>query len=174
VVPELKLDGEVIATGAPRKLGDELDLTFTLSHPTYGSRTYRSPVIVGSYQALTAIGGSVAATRLSALQARIPDTKTKLESSDPAQIATVDREALLGDMFHAGALGYFAQYTALTYVAGLKSKARQGLMPSIGSYGYVPKVNYFFGFPRAIVTTDGKCPQNTDLRCPVSNGFLIG
>ena len=66
MVPELKLDGAVIATGAPLKLGEELDLTFTLSHPTYGSRTYRSPVIAGGYQALTAIGG-VAATRLSAL-----------------------------------------------------------------------------------------------------------
>ncbi len=107
-------------------------------------------MVAGSYVALTSIGGSVSTNRLSALQLRITKTKTKLESSDPAQIATVDREALLGDMFYAGSLGYFAQYTALTHISGLQSKARQGLMPSIGTYGYVPKVDYFFGFPRAI------------------------
>lgn len=150
VVPELKLNGEVISTGQSLALGEELDLTFTLYHPSYGNRTYYSPVIAGSYQAITTIGGSISSRILSHLQVRTTTNQNKLQSNDPIQIASIKREDILSDMFYAGSLNYFTQYIALTRLLGQSQGAHQGLMPSVGTYGYIPKINYLFGLPRSV------------------------
>ena len=63
------------------------------------------------------VGGSVSPVRLTELQGALTDTKTILESNDPNLVATLSREELLGDMFHAGSLGYFAQYLGLGYIS---------------------------------------------------------
>jgi hypothetical protein len=78
------------------------------------------------------------------------DLKTVLESADQAQISALTREDLLGDMFHAGGLGYYAQLTALSYLMGLQIGGHQTLAAGTGTFGYEPNVNYFFGFPRSI------------------------
>ena len=54
-------------------------------------------------------------------------------------------------MFHAGVLGCYAQYTALSYLASLAQKSHVQLIPSAGTYGYAPEVSYLFGIPRAII-----------------------
>ncbi len=59
-------------------------------------------------------------------------------------------------MFHAGTLGYFAQYLALGHISGLQQKAHLNLAPSAGTYGYVPAVNYLLGIPRAIASGGGE------------------
>lgn len=150
VIPELKLNDEVVLSGNPMALGEEVNFAFSVTMPTYGTKVHRSPVVAGSYLAVAVAGGSVAPQRLNALQARIDSTKTTLESGDATAIGALTREHLLGDMFYAGTLSYFAQYTVLGQIAGLQQNARVLLMPSGGTYGYEPNVNYFFGFPRAI------------------------
>lgn len=150
VLPEIKLNGQVIATGNPMPLGEDVDLSYKLIHPSHGVQTFYSPVVAGSYVSIAAIGGSVSLNTLNSLQTKITDTTIALDSQDPAQIQNINREDVMGDMFYAGTLGYFAQYTALTHVSGLQQGSFQGLHPSVGTYGYVPKVNYFFGFPQSI------------------------
>ncbi|MDH5368468.1 MAG: hypothetical protein OEW99_00470 [Gammaproteobacteria bacterium] len=150
VLPEIKLNGQVIATGNAMPLGEDVDLSYKLIHPTHGQQTFFSPVVAGSYVSIATIGGSVSVNTLNRLQTKITNTKAILQSQDPTQIQSLNREDLMGDMFYAGTLGYFAQYTVLTHVSGLQQGSFQGLLPSVGTYGYVPKVNYFFGFPRSI------------------------
>jgi hypothetical protein len=70
---------------------------------------------------------------------------------------------VLGDMFHAGMLGYYAQYITLGYLAGLTQKAHHYLPAGTGSLGYEPKVDYFFGTPRAIE------PGGIALNTPIVN-----
>ncbi|MEW8646457.1 MAG: transglutaminase domain-containing protein [Candidatus Thiodiazotropha endolucinida] len=150
IVPELKIEGQVVKTGAAMSLGEELDFVTRIkfAHKTMPSRTYK--VIAGSYLSVNVIAGSVSAQRLSDLQTTLEATKQILESNDQAQIAALSREELLGDMFYAGTLGYYAQLQALSYMAGLGSKGHYQLGAGIGTIGYEPKVSYFFGVPRAI------------------------
>ncbi len=96
------------------------------------------------------IAGNISHTKLNEVQTRLTDTKTKLESADPTLIDTLTREDILGDMFHAGTLGYYAQYIALIHIAGLQQKAHHYLAAGLGSMGYESNVSYFFGFPRSI------------------------
>jgi len=46
--------------------------------------------------------------------------------------------------------GYYAQYTALGNLMGLQANGQMMLMAGMGTFGYEPKVNRLFGFPRSI------------------------
>lgn len=150
VVPELKLNGQVVSTGQPMQLGYEMDMQFQVITPMYGNEAFNSPIIAGSYLSLASIGGSLSATKLTELQTKVINTSAILESGNTVQILSLNREDILGDMFYGGNIGYFAQYVALGSILGSKQGNYLNLLPSIGTYGYVPKVNYFFGFPNTI------------------------
>ena len=150
VIPELKLDGQVIKSGSPMKLGEELPFTFQTLHPTETQSPYTYPVIAGSYLAIAVFGQNVSPEILEATQQRLTQTKAALESQDPTLIGSLTREELLGELFHAGTLGYFAQYNALAHIAALNQRASHNLSLGYGSYGYEPNVDSFFGIPRAI------------------------
>ncbi|MEW8000817.1 MAG: transglutaminase domain-containing protein [Candidatus Thiodiazotropha endolucinida] len=150
VIPELRVEGEVVKSGAAMSLGEELDFVtgIRFAHKTMPSRTYK--VIAGSYLSVNVIAGSVSTQKLTDLQTALEATQQILESNDQAQFAALSREELLGNMFYAGTLGYYAQLQAMSYIVGLGSKGHYQLVAGIGTIGYEPNVNYFFGFPRAI------------------------
>ncbi len=150
VIPELKLNGQVIKAGNPMHLGEELPLSFQVTTPLEVLAPYTFNAIAGSYLALPVMGQSVAPDKLNTLQSRLNQTKTVLESNDRAQIDALTREELVGDMFYAGALGYAAEYGALAHLAALQQRASHTTAFIYGSFGYEPLVNYFFGVPRAI------------------------
>ncbi|MBT9100305.1 hypothetical protein KFZ76_21660 [Methylovulum psychrotolerans] len=152
VVPELKLNGQTLKTGSPLRLGEELPLTTAVSFAgrgqTQSPRTYYA--VAGSYLAVNAYAGSVSPQTLKATQAQLQHTQSVLQSADNSQIAALNREDLLGDLFHAGGLGYYAQLTALSQLMGLQNGAHNTLAAGTGTFGYEPTVSYFFGFPRSI------------------------
>lgn len=152
VVPELAVNGQVVKTGGTMKLGEELPFITALSFAGRGQihnpRTYN--VIAGSYLAVNAYAGSVSPAQLQAVKTQLEQTKTVLESTDQAQISALTREDLLGDLFHAGGLGYYAQLTTLSYLMGLQTGGHQTLAAGTGTFGYEPNVNYLFGFPKSI------------------------
>ncbi|WAK00608.1 transglutaminase-like domain-containing protein [Methylobacter sp. YRD-M1] len=152
VVPELAVNGQVVKTGSAMKLGEELPFVTALSFAgrgqVYAPRTYN--VIAGSYLAVNAYAGSVSPAQLQATKTRLEQTKTVLESTDQAQIGALSREALLGDLFHAGGLSYYAQLNTLSYLMGLQTGGHQTLAAGTGTFGYEPNVNYLFGFPKSI------------------------
>ncbi len=152
VVPELKVEGQVVKTGGAMKLGEDLDFTTGIKFAGRGQlqspRTYK--VIAGSYLSVNVFAGSVSPQKLLDLKTRLEQTKTKLESADQTQIAALTREDLLGDLFQSGSLGYYAQYLALSHLLGLQADGHYQLAAGTGTVGYEPNVDYFFGFPRSI------------------------
>ncbi len=150
VVPELRVNGQVVKTGNPLQLGEEITFRFDPTFVSQGTIPKQYNVIAGSYLSIAVIGGNVSPDKLTGLQADLTTTQTILASGNPTQIDTLTREDILGDMFQAGTLGYFAQYIALSHIAGLQQQAFHNLGAGLGSVGYEPNVDYFFGFPRAI------------------------
>lgn len=150
VIPELKVDGVVRYVGSALRLGEEIDLSYNIIRAGQSVENFRSPVIAGSYQALTTIGGSISSTQLQRVENRLTETENILASNDPLQLSQLKREDGLGDMFYAGALSYFSQMIILNHVGSVIEGSHTSLLPSMGTYGYVPKVNYFFGFPSSI------------------------
>lgn len=151
VIPELAVDGQVVGQGNPMRLGENLTFYYGIERVDgQGSHSYTYPVIAGSYLGIAVAGGSVSPITLNNLKARLTQTQTKLQSGDTSLIGTLNREDILGDMFHAGTLGYFGEYLALAHVASQPQKAWHQLPYGYGTIGYEPNVNTLFGFPRAI------------------------
>jgi hypothetical protein len=151
VIPEFKVNGELKITGAPMALGEELVFNTRIKFPGRSkSENYDYKVIAGSYLSVNVVAGSVSSRKLTDLQANLSATKAILESNEPAQIETLTRQEILGDMFYTGTMGYFAQLNAINQVSGLGSGAQYQLASGYGTFGYEPKVDYLFGFPTAI------------------------
>lgn len=150
VTPEIAFEGEVVARGTPMRLGEELELVFQVTHVQHSPMIKTYKVAAGAYLSLSPNQGSVSSSSLQQLRAKIASTKSRLESNDPAIIGSVTREDVLGDMYHAGTLNYWAQYTVLARVASLVRDTKHSLVAGFGSLGQEPTVQYLFGFPRAI------------------------
>ena len=101
---------------------------------------------------MNVFAGSVSPVKLEKLQEKLKATKATLESADRLEIAALTRDDILGDMFYAGGLGYYAQLLSLSYISGLKAKGYYQLAAGYGTIGYEPEVNSFFGQPRGIKT----------------------
>jgi transglutaminase-like putative cysteine protease len=150
VVPELKLAGEVVGEGPPLALGEELDLITQVTYPTLRVPARTQSLIAGSYLVVNAVSANVSARDLEALRSRLGATREVLETEDPVAVAALTRQELLGDLFHAGGLGYYAQLISLAHIAGLQSRGHYRLAAGTGTIGYEPNVSYFFGVPRSI------------------------
>ncbi len=154
VIPELKLNGEIVKSGSPMLLGEEIDLVTGVklvgSGRLGGVRSYS--VIAGSYVAVNAYAQNISTSNISSKLGQLNQTEEVLESADTAQLSTLNREKLLGDMFHAGGISYYSQLLALSRIMGLQSEGHTTLTVGMGTIGYEPDVDSFFGIPRAIKT----------------------
>jgi transglutaminase-like putative cysteine protease len=150
VVPELRLNGTVIMTGNPMGLGQDLDFVFNPTFVSSGTLSYDYILPVGSYEEIAVVGGSVNPVQVGNAQTRLQTTKATLQANVPAQVATLTREQMLGDLFQASVLSYYAQYIASGYIAGLQQSAHHMLAAGLGSFGYEPNVATFFGVPTSM------------------------
>jgi hypothetical protein len=99
VTPQLAVDGQVVAQGAPMRLGEDLTFFYGIVHlgPT-GSETYTYPVTAGSYESVIVTGGSVSSLKLSALRAKLQQTQATVLSGNKTLIGSLSREDYLGDI----------------------------------------------------------------------------
>ena len=118
--------------------------------PGRGNVTRPLSTIAGSYLAIGSESGSISGSNLERLQQKVEATKTTLETEDPGLIQALNREDLLGDLFYAGMLGYYGQFSALSKLTGAQQDGHTLLLGGLGIHGYEPKVNTLFGFPRSI------------------------
>ncbi|MDX8376903.1 MAG: hypothetical protein R8L53_02645, partial [Mariprofundales bacterium] len=108
---------------------------------------YTSNFEAGTFHSVGVVGGAVAADSLLALQTRVASLQAEIAADN---YANINRESVLGDMFYAGTLGYFAMYQSLSSLQAQTAGVNHLLMPSFGTYGIAARVNYFFGFPRTM------------------------
>ncbi len=87
---------------------------------------------------------------LQSVKTKLEETNTKAEINDPAQVLSLTREELVGDLYYAGSLGYYGQYLAILRAMELQNGGHYQLAAGTGTVGYEPKVSYFFGLPKAI------------------------
>lgn len=152
VLPVLKLNGTIISQGQSMSLGKELDLLITINRPNRNPLSTSSKIVSGSYLTLTTFGGGVSSQKVTMLNNKITNTRDKLNSGDQSQFDSISNEEFMGDMFYSGSLSYFSQFLMFRKVLSEQYGIVDGLLPSTGTYGYTPKVNYFFGFPQSITS----------------------
>ena len=147
VIPELKINGQVVMTGSAVQMGTDHKVKYTINYPDGRIGGYSSNFIAGEFQAVGVVGGSISKNKFTNLQAKASQLKTDLESGF---LTNVTKESTLGDMFYSGILGYFLSYQTTITAQKQRAKVDQLLLPSIGTYGTKNRVRYFFGFPRSM------------------------
>ncbi len=148
VIPEFKVNGELKISGEPMALGQELVFNTTIDFPGRSKReNYDYNVIAGSFLSVNVVAGSVSSSKFAKLNESLGGMATNLSDGDSLTNMTINRENTLGDMFYLASLSYFAELLAVTRAMAEGSKASYSFSVGYGTVGYVPRVNYLFGFP---------------------------
>lgn len=150
VIPELRIDEEVVATGAPLNLGNDIDVWYNTEVVGLGRSHDRSTVIAGSYLAIAAISNGVSRAILEDTSDRTAETSSVLSGGDTTAISSLTREQYLGDVFYAAVLGYYSQYSQLGRIMANARSAQHELAAGLGVIGQEPRVSYVFGIPTSI------------------------
>lgn len=150
VIPELRINEEVVATGAPLNLGNDIDVWYNTEIVGLGRSHDRSTVIAGSYLAIAAISNGVSRAILEDTSDRTAETGSVLSGGDTTAISSLTREQYLGDVFYAAVLGYYSQYSQLGRIMANARSAQHELAAGLGVIGQEPSVSYLFGIPTSI------------------------
>ncbi|HMN43126.1 MAG TPA: transglutaminase-like domain-containing protein [Povalibacter sp.] len=150
VVPQIKIDDNVVMSGASVSLGHEIDFVFTPKFVSSGPKTFSYRLPAGSYLAVASLAGSVSDSRLSQQRAELSRVGNAVEIPGNPDAAQLTRDDLLGDPYYAGLLAYYGQYQANALMLARNGGGHFALGAGVGTFGYEPEVDYFFGVPRSI------------------------
>lgn len=150
VVPELKVEGDVVMVGAPMLLGQEIEFVFDPSFAGRFTLPRSYKVIAGSYLVVAVVSGSLGKNSSDAAAGRIERTTATLLNRNPDELAALSRDDILGSMFFSGMISYLAHVDSLGKLMGRSQAAYFELAAGQGSYGYEPRVDSVFGVPRRL------------------------
>ena len=161
---ELRLDGQVIASGGSFKLGSDLSSQGALYDPV--SQNWDAGEVAhpaaGEYIAIGLDLAGVSAAQLNEIKTKLERTKTKLEAK---QYDSLAKEDLAGDLLNASIASYFAATGAQTNFAARSAGVTRYGLPSYGYFHTSAKTDYWFGIPKRVsfpgVTIDVKHWKNT-------------
>lgn len=140
--PELRIAGQVVATGAPSTMGTELSFTISLNEPGIGPSQINNIVLAGEYYGIGLDTGRMA--NLSALKAKLETTKTKLETQNYTDMT---KEEIVGDLLYTTAAAYFAELDANDEISARLMNVVRYRAPSIGMFSLKLDVRGIFNIP---------------------------
>jgi hypothetical protein len=152
VVPELKVDRTVVMTGAPVTLGTEINFVFNPQFAGRGSKAFSYRIQAGAYLAVSVVGGTVSPAALERSSAALQSQRAAFGDPTQSRYDGMTRDDVLGTLYHSAVLSYYSQYALLTDAAGQSTRSFLNLAAGLGSAGYEPFVQSFFGVPRTMRT----------------------
>lgn len=145
VKPELRIDGQVVATGEPIGLGGTNIFSMTFSDPSYGSSQVMNYIDAGVYQAVGLNLGRISQEQLTALKIKLEATKTKLQNND---FSTLTKDDLIGDLLHTTAMAYHAELGTMNYITARTMNVNTITLPSETIFATKLRVLTLWGIPR--------------------------
>ncbi|RKZ45971.1 MAG: hypothetical protein DRQ58_09500 [Gammaproteobacteria bacterium] len=145
VKPELRIDGQVVATGEITGLGDTNIFNMTFSSPSHGSDQITNLIDAGVYQAIGLNLGQISGDQLSSLKAELEETKAKLEARI---VGGLTKDDLVGDFLNTIALTYHAEFNTKNFITSRSIGVNIATLPSETVFSTNLKVLTLFGIPR--------------------------
>lgn len=133
LIPELRIDGNVVATGGSVTMGELAEFRMVFSDPASGSQYVRNVIDAGEYFGIGLDLGRIAAQQLEGLQGSLEATKIKLEAED---FSGMGKDDLLGDLLYTTALAYFAELDVREYISAQTMGINQLRLPSANLFSY--------------------------------------
>lgn len=155
VIPQIRVGEEVIDSGDPIRLGESLTFAFRMNLPGVGqTKLYTADVPAGSHLAVGVVADSVDPGRFAEISRRFAEAQALLATGtvdDLLAYAPNLTNRLAGDVFWGGMLEFYGKQLVVGDLLGLGAgSGRATLLSGIGTFGYRPETQFFFGLPRSI------------------------
>jgi hypothetical protein len=166
VKPELRIDGQVVATGSPVTLGAGETFTMNFASPWIPSDLVTNPIIAGAYHAVALDLSRISSEQGQALKARLESTKAKLEAQN---FTGLTKDELVGDLLYTTALMYHAEVGLTRTLAAKTAKVACATWPSETIFKTDLTVDSVFGLPRSVAA--GGLAMDADRMATVSTAL---
>ena len=148
LTPELRVDGQLTASGGSFTMGEELISNMALFDPARGWEYGEdNRPIAGEYIATHVDLQGVSQGQLQTLKNKLATTQAKLTI---AQYTGITKEDISGDILYGAVLSYFAANQAAAQIASRASGIVEYRKPSFGNFETSAKPLYWFGIPRNV------------------------
>ncbi len=111
--PELRIDGEVVATGGTVMMGLTENFVMSFSFPGQSSNVVSNMIEAGEYLGIALDLGRISKEQMLAVRTKLVSTKTKLEAQD---FTILTKDDIVGDLLYTTALSYFVELDAMNYM----------------------------------------------------------
>ena len=145
--PELRIDGEVVATGTAVTMGQTESFIRTYNSPNTGSDVVSSRVEAGEYVGIAVDPGKISEEQMLAMKTKLEETKAKLEAED---FAGLTKDDILGDLLYTTALSYYAELDAMNHVQAKTMGVVNIRLPSEADFSFELQVNKFMDIPMSV------------------------
>lgn len=144
---ELRIAGQIVATGAPVTMGSALSFTMTLNEPGIGVSNIDNVIQAGEYYGIGLDIGGIGDDTLRTINGNIASTRAKLDAKD---FAGLSKENLIGDLLHMTITNYFAELDMTDQLEARANNLLRYRAPSIGLCSMTANVRDVFGVPTSI------------------------
>jgi hypothetical protein len=148
--PELRVDGQVVATGGAITMGSAENVKMTFHDPTRGDDVVSNVIEAGEYWGIAVDPGRMSAGSAAKLSARLDATRAKLTSGDYAGLT---KDELLGNLLYSTAMMYFAELDVMDHVQARGMNLRSVRIPSETVFKTSLAVQESFGVPTSASAT---------------------
>jgi hypothetical protein len=104
--PELRVDGQVVATGGAITMGSAENVKMAFHDPTRGTDVVSNVIEAGEYWGVAVDVASISRAQVEGIRARLADTKAQLEAQ---QFDGLTKDDILGDLLYTTAMTYHAE-----------------------------------------------------------------
>jgi transglutaminase-like putative cysteine protease len=147
VKPELRIDGQVVATGMPVTLGGIETFDMTFFDPSADNSIVTNTITAGVYEAIGLNLGKISQDQLTNLKAKLDATKTKLQNND---FAGLSKDDLIGNLLYTTALSYHAELGTMNFIAAKTMNVNAITLPSETIFSTQLKVVSMWGVPQSV------------------------
>lgn len=140
--PELRINSQVVATGAPVTMGSALSFTMTLNEAGIGLSNIDNVIQAGEYYGIGVDTGGMG--DLITIKAKLEATKMKIETQNYDGLTKDD---LVGDLLFTTVAAYFTALNVSDEITAKQYGVIRYRAPSVGMFSLLLDVRYVFGMP---------------------------
>ena len=148
LIPEIRVSGQVVASGPPVAMGQELIQSAAIFDPLSGWQSAEDNHPVASeYYGIGLSFMGVGRPQLESMSASASSTKTQLESGD---LDGLTKDDIVGQMLHSTVMAYFAGVNTQAGFIRSANNVVGYFRTGYGHVGLTTQVRSFFGIPRDV------------------------
>ncbi|MCL4479387.1 MAG: transglutaminase-like domain-containing protein [Deltaproteobacteria bacterium] len=147
MVPQLIVDGQVVATGSSIGLGGSETLTMTFTYANQYADTSTTNLTAGEYYGIGIDAGGVSSQTVLNLKNALSAIQSKLQAQD---FTGMTRDDILGNLLYTTAVSYYAEYDIMDQMQAKIMSVVIARVPSEAVFSVTMNVSYMFGVATSI------------------------